>query len=105
MSTNIHSDRTTRLALFSYCMYVFAVTTLDEVYSLWCATSQYYGELRAIHGSAKFGLFSYLGGLDFVLHEIGLSLSVVGILNLPFSFFLFPLVSIIIVNQDVIIDY
>ena len=40
-----------------------------------------------------------------MLHEIGLSLSIVGILNLPFSFFLFPLVSIIIVNQDVIIDY
>ena len=47
-------------------------------------------------------LFSYLGGLDFVLHEIGLSLSVVGILNLPFSFFLFPLVNIIIVNQNVV---
>ena len=47
-------------------------------------------------------LFSYLGGLDFVLHEIGLSLSVVSILNLSFSFFLFPLVSMIIVNKNVI---
>ena len=37
-----------------------------------------------------------------MLHEIGLSLSVVGILNLPFSFFLFPLVNIIIVNQNVV---
>ena len=47
-------------------------------------------------------LFSYLGGLDFVLHEIGLSLSVVSILNLPFSFFLFPLVSMIILNKNVV---
>ena len=37
-----------------------------------------------------------------MLHEIGLSLSVVGILNLPFSFFLFPLVSMIIVIKNVV---
>ena len=55
-STNAHSDRTTRLALFSYCIYAFALTVLDEVYSLWCATSRYYGEFRALHDSAKFNV-------------------------------------------------
>ena len=39
-------------------------------------------------------LFYYLGGLGFALHDIGISLSIVGILNLPFSLFVFPLVSI-----------
>ena len=71
--------------------------SFDEVYSLWCATSRYYGEWIGVLRVTTECLFSYLhvGGLGFALHDIGISLSVVGILNLPFSFFTFPLVSII----------
>ena len=38
-------------------------------------------------------LLNVLGGLDFSLNQIGISLSVVGAILLPFSLFLFPLVS------------
>ena len=69
---------------------------------LHCDTTVSFVHYMAVLNLMRVCLFSYLGGLDFVLHEIGLSLSVVGIFNLPFSFFLFPLVSMIIVNQDVV---
>lgn len=66
-------DRGTSLALLTYCTFSFGVIGYEEVYSLWAATSP------------------DLGGIGFTLHEIGTSLAVVGVLLLPFLFFLYPM--------------
>ena len=92
-----HSDRTTRLSVLSYCAFSFVIIAFDEVYPLWCATDRYHGELYSIMIMCLFAfVVDHLlckGGLGFSLGQIGISLSVIGGLLLPFSFFIFPLVS------------
>ena len=103
-----HSDRTTRLSLLSDCAFSFVIIAFEEVYPLWCAIERYHGEVYRIVMIIKIsdcvllscvfvvGYFHCLlckGGLGFSLGRIGISLSVVGGLLLPFSFFIFPLVS------------
>ena len=94
------SDRTTRLSVLSYCAFSFVIIAFDEVYPLWCATERYHGELYSIMIMCLcvcvVDYFHHLlckGGLGFSLGQIGISLSVIGGLLLPFSFFIFPLVS------------
>ena len=94
-----HSDRTTRLSVLSYCAFSFVIIAFDEVYPLWCATERYHGEVYSILIMCLYAFvvdyFHHLlckGGLGFSLGQIGISLSVIGGLLLPFSFFIFPLV-------------
>jgi len=56
-----------------YCTFSFGVIGFEEIYSVWAATHPYFG------------------GLDFSLHDIGLSMAIIGVFLLPFTLVLFPL--------------
>ena len=73
-----------------------ATIMFDEVYPLWTATANYLGESANL--SVRFYCLNHnfhntLGGLQFSVYEIGLSLIVVGVFMVPFNLLLYPLVS------------
>ena len=82
----------TRLVIIIYCTYSFAVIGFDEVYSLWCAAPGYLGN-NTSYNTKSCIVISLTGGLRFSLHDIGISLSIVGALLLPFTLFFYPFVS------------
>ncbi|XP_064400477.1 uncharacterized protein LOC135346696 [Halichondria panicea] len=66
-------DRNVSLSLLMYCTFSFALIGWNEVFPVWAKTSP------------------HLGGLGFSLREIGLALTIDGVVFLPFSLFLYPL--------------
>jgi len=64
------------LASLLYAVFSFALIGHNEVFPVWAKASP------------------HLGGLGFSLQEIGLALTIAGVLFLPFSIFLYPLVSL-----------
>ena len=76
------------------------IISFDEVYPLWCVTERYLGEFdthsavcECSHHLPFYTCLIHEGGLGFRLNQIGISLSVIGVLLLPLSLFIFPVVS------------
>ena len=90
----VFREKDTRNALFIFSIYSFIAIGFDEyLFTLDCNTTLSRCTMIYSQKHNVVIIFLNLGGLGFPLHNNGISLTVVGIMLLPLSFFLFPLVS------------
>ena len=90
----VFREKDTRNALFIFSIYSFIAIGFDRyLFTLDCNTTLSRCTMIYSQKHNVVMIFLNLGGLGFPLHNNGISLTVVGIMLLPLSFFLFPLVS------------
>ncbi len=80
--------------LIIYIVFSFGGISFSETFSLWAYTQPDLGSKarRLATSFSKLYMLCLIGGLGFSLHEIGISLTVVGVLVLPVTLVMFPLV-------------